>query len=67
MLASYNLQSTFASQPFYNAEITPWIIGGILSLVMGWCLLGGGNRIVKVTSTWIHLWELHIFWYLCWS
>ena len=51
MLASYNLQSTFASQPFYNAEITPWIIGGILSLVMGWCLLGGGNRIVKVTST----------------
>lgn len=51
MLASYNLQSTFAGQPFYNADITPWIIGGILALVMGWCLLGGGNRIVKVTST----------------
>ena len=51
MLASYNLQSTFSGQPFYNAEITPWIIGGILALVTGWCLLGGGNRIVKVTST----------------
>ena len=33
MLASYNLQSTFAGQPFYNADITPWIIGGILALV----------------------------------
>ena len=32
MLASYNLQSTFSGQPFYNAEITPWIIGGILAL-----------------------------------
>ena len=51
MLASYNLQSTFSGQPFYNAQITPWIIGGILALVTGWCLLGGGNRIVKVTST----------------
>lgn len=51
MLASYNLQSTFAGQTFYNADITPWIIGEILALVTGWCLLGGGNRIVKVTST----------------
>ena len=51
MLASYNLQSTFSGQPFYNAEITPWIIGGILAVITGWCLLGGGSRIVKVTST----------------
>ena len=36
---------------FYNAEVTPWIIGGVLALVTGWCLLGGGHRIVKVTST----------------
>ncbi len=51
MLASYNLQSTFAGMPFYNVEVTPWMIGGILALVTGWCLLGGGHRIVKVTST----------------
>ena len=51
MLASYNLQSTFAGMSFYNAEVTPWIIGGVLALVTGWCLLGGGHRIVKVTST----------------
>ena len=51
LLASYNLQSTFAGFSFYQADVTPWIIGGILAVIMGWCLLGGGSRIVKVTST----------------
>ena len=50
MLASYNLQSTFSGFSFYNPSVTPWIIGGILAIVAGWCLLGGGSRIVKVTS-----------------
>ena len=51
MLASYNLQSTFAGFSFYHADVTPWIIGGILAVITGWCMLGGGSRIVKVTST----------------
>lgn len=51
MLASYNLQSTFSGFGFYDATVTPWIIGAILGIVTGWCLLGGGSRIVKVTST----------------
>ena len=50
MLASYNLQSTFAGFSFYHADVTPWIIGGILAVLTGWCLLGGGSRIIKVTS-----------------
>ena len=50
MLASYNLQSTFSVFSFYEAKISPWIIGGILAVLTGWCLLGGGSRIVKVTS-----------------
>lgn len=50
MLASYNLQSTFSSYSFYNPDLTPWIIGLILALIVGYCLLGGGQRIVKVTS-----------------
>lgn len=50
MLASFNLQTTFKTYSFYNAEITPWIIGGIVALVVGYCLFGGGKRIVKVTS-----------------
>lgn len=50
MLASYNLQSTFEPYPFYNAETSPWIIGAILALIVGYCLIGGGKRIIKVTS-----------------
>jgi len=50
MLASYNLQSTFSAYGFYNAETSPWIIGFILAAIIGYCLFGGGKRIVKVTS-----------------
>lgn len=50
MLASYNLQSTFSSYGFYDPEVTPWIIGLILAVIVGYCLLGGGHRIVKITS-----------------
>ncbi len=50
MLASYNLQSTFETYSFYNAKYTPWIIGAILALIIGFCLFGGGKRIVKITS-----------------
>ena len=32
MLCSYNLQSTFSGYGFYNAEITPWVIGGVVAL-----------------------------------
>ncbi|BAL01097.1 sodium/glutamine symporter [Oscillibacter valericigenes Sjm18-20] len=51
MLASYNLQSTFSVYGFYDAKVTPWIIGAILAILVGWCILGGGRRVVKATST----------------
>ncbi len=50
MLASYNLQSTFSSYSFYNPSVTPWIIGFIIALCVGYCLFGGGSRVIKVTS-----------------
>lgn len=50
MLASYNLQSTFSAYSFYNAQSSPWIIGLILAVLVGYCLFGGGKRIIKVTS-----------------
>ncbi len=50
MLASYNLQSTFSSYGFYNPEISPWVIGLILAIIVGYCLMGGGSRVIKVTS-----------------
>lgn len=51
MLASYNLQSTFSSYSFYDEKSTPWIIGLIVAVVVGYCLFGGGKRVLKVTST----------------
>ncbi len=50
MLASFNLQSTFATYSFYNAAYTPWIIGLIVAALVGYCLIGGGKRIISVTS-----------------
>ncbi len=52
MLASYNLQSTFASYSFYNdhSSIAPWLIGGAVAILVGICLFGGGKGILKVTG-----------------
>ena len=50
MLASYNLQSTFAVYGFYDQTSTPWILGAIIALLVGYCVMGGGKRIVKGTS-----------------
>ncbi|MBO5784067.1 MAG: alanine:cation symporter family protein [Clostridia bacterium] len=51
MLASYNLQATFSSYGFYNPTITPWLIGLVIAILVGYCLIGGGKRLVKVTSS----------------
>ncbi len=51
MVASYNLQSTFSGYAFYDPAVTPWVIGAILAVTVGYCVMGGGKRIMKVTST----------------
>ena len=50
MLAAFNLQTSFAVYSFYDPNVTPWIIGAVLAVMTGYCLLGGGKRILKVTS-----------------
>jgi AGCS family alanine or glycine:cation symporter len=50
MLASYNLQSTFSAYSFYDANVTPWIIGLVLAVLVGYCLFGGGKRMLKLTG-----------------
>ena len=55
MLASYNLQSTFSKYSFYNTETTPWIIGLIIAIIVGYCLLDGGSRVIKVTTLLVHV------------
>ena len=51
MLASYNLQSTFSAYDFYDPAVTPWVIGAVLAAVVGYCVMGGGKRIIRFTST----------------
>lgn len=50
MLAAFNLQTSFTVYSFYDPKVTPWIIGAVLAIMTGYCLFGGGKRILKVTS-----------------
>ena len=50
MLASYNLQSTFAVFSFYKEGVTPAIIGVILAVLFGAIILGGAKRLTKITE-----------------
>ena len=50
LLCSYNLQSSFAVYEFYDPSWTPWVIGGVLALLVGFCVMGGGKRIIKLTE-----------------
>ncbi len=49
MLASYNLQSTFASFDFYS-DSTPAIIGIVLAVLFGAIVIGGAQRLAKITG-----------------
>ena len=53
MLCSFNLQSTFSGYGFYlaNEKLAPWVIGGIAALLTGFCVMGGGKRIIAAAST----------------
>lgn len=55
LLCSYNMQSTFLVYDFYNPDLTPWILGAIFALLVGYCLTGGGRRIIQVTSVLVPL------------
>ena len=50
LLCSYNLQSTFEIYPFYHPLRTPVIIGLILAVSVGYCIFGGGRRIISLTE-----------------
>lgn len=52
MLASYNLQSAFSGFAFYQSkpDVVPAVFGLVISVITLYCLLGGGQRVVKVTE-----------------
>ena len=49
LLASYNLQSTFMAYSWYG-HWTKIVVGAVLALLTGYCLMGGGKRIVHLTE-----------------
>ena len=49
MLAAYNTQDTFSTFSFYSSA-TPVVIGIVLAVLFGVCVLGGGKRLTKVTE-----------------
>ncbi len=54
MLAAYNTQDTFSGFAFYTKR-TPVVIGLVLALLFGICVLGGGKRLTKVTEVLVPL------------
>ncbi len=50
MLASFNVQASFEGFGFYNAKVTPIIIGAVLAVLFGLCVIGGAKRLAKVTG-----------------
>ena len=50
MLASFNVQSSFESFAFYNAKVTPFIVGAVLAVLFALCVIGGAKRLAKVTG-----------------
>lgn len=50
MLASFNTQDTFKIFGFYDAKVTPIVIGAILAILFAACVMGGGKRLTKITG-----------------
>ena len=50
LLCSFNLQSSFEVYSFYDKKVTPLLVGIILAVLVGFCLMGGGKRIIKLTE-----------------
>ena len=49
MLAAYNTQDTFSTFAFYDKS-TPIVIGAVLAAFFGFCVIGGGKRLTRVTA-----------------
>ncbi len=50
LLCSFNLQSSFEIYSFYDPDVTPYAIGIILAVLIAFCIMGGGKRIISLTE-----------------
>ena len=77
LLCSYNTQSTFQTYGFYmaNPKLAAGIIGAVLALLVGICVMGGGKRIEKTAASalkrprvsWFRSWASLMWWSPWWS
>ena len=51
MLASFNLQSSFAAFDFYREGVSCWICGGLTALFFLIAISGGSKRLVRIISS----------------
>ena len=54
MLAAYNTQDTFSVFSFYSSR-TRYVIGAVLAVLFGICVLGGGKRLTRVAEVLVPL------------
>lgn len=47
LLCSYNVQSTFSVYSFYHPDTTPAVIGAVMAVLVGICVMGGAKAIEK--------------------
>ena len=50
LVASFNVADSFKAFGFYNADVTPLVVGIILAAVFALCIMGGGKKIADVAS-----------------
>ncbi len=50
MLASFNVQKSFMGFEFYDATVTPIVIGAVLAVFFALCVIGGAKRLSRVTG-----------------
>mgnify|MGYP004490829871 CR=1 FL=1 len=55
MVASYNLMDAFSGYSFFSAQTTPTVIGLVLAAVTAVCIMGGSQRLSKVTGVLVPL------------
>lgn len=50
LLCSYNVQSTFSVYSFYHPDTTPAVIGAVMAVLVGICVMGGAKAIEKAAG-----------------
>ena len=62
LLCSYNVQSTFSVYSFYHPDTTPAVIGAVMAVLVGICVMGGAKAIEKAAGILVPSWEWPMPW-----